>query len=209
MGKIERGDIDVDIAARQRQVVGNGPRIAPIPQDQFVGEPLQVCIDIRESIGVTDHSFIPEYMRTLGKHPKLLRRQMETGMTIFTGTIPPRERELAILRIGWLMRAPYEWGEHVDISKRYGVTAEEVERATHGSSAPGWSEHDRAIIAAVEELIGDQAIAEETWNTLASTWNEQQLIEFPTIVGQYVATAYVQNTLRMRLASDNPGLSFR
>ena len=39
--------------------------------------------------------------------------------------------------------------------------------------------------------------------------DEQQLIEFPMMVGQYVATAFVQHTLRIRLAKDNPGLSYR
>ena len=207
MAKIETGDIEFDIAARQAQVVGDGPRIAP--NETLEGEALKACIAVRESIGVTDHSLIPEYMRTMAKHPELLRRQMEMGKTIFTGALPPRERELAVLRIGWLSRAPYEWGEHVDIAQRYGVTREEVERVTHGSSAPGWSAHDAAILRAVEELLGDQAISDATWDTLARSWSERQLIEFPMMVGQYVATAFVQNSLRMRLSDDNPGLSAR
>jgi hypothetical protein len=78
-----------------------------------------------------------------------------------------------------------------------------------GSSAPGWTEHDAAILRAVEELIGEQMISDATWATLARTWNEQQLIEFPMMVGQYVATAFVQNALRIRLAPDNPGLTLR
>ena len=207
MAAIETGDISFDIAAREAHVVGEAPRIAPY--ETLKGEALEVCIAIRESIGVTDHSFIPEYMRTMAKHPELLRRQMEMGKAIFTGTVPARERELAVLRIGWLSRAPYEWGEHVDIAQRYGVTREEVERVTHGSSAPGWSAHDGAILRAVEELLGDQAISDETWNALAKSWTEQQLLEFPMMVGQYVATAFVQNSLRMRLADDNPGLVAR
>lgn len=207
--RVQTGSIIVDAAQRQAQVVGPGPRIEPIGQDELSGEALALCIKIRTSVGVTEHSFIPEYMRTMVKHPALFTCQMEMGTAIFKGQIPPRERELAVLRIGWLSRAPYEWGEHVDISQRYGVTSQEVERVTQGSSAPGWSEHDAAILRGVEELIGDQAIAQETWNVLARSWNEAQLIEFPMMVGQYVATAFVQNSLRVRLASDNPGLSYR
>ena len=61
----------------------------------------------------------------------------------------------------------------------------------------------------VEELIGDQVLSDETWDTLAKSWDQAQLIEFPMMVGQYVATAFVQNTLRVRLAPDNPGLNHR
>ena len=131
------------------------------------------------------------------------------GTAIFQGQIPSRERELAVLRIAWLSRAPYEWGEHVDIGKRYGLEDQEVERVTQGSAAPGWDEHERAILRGVEELLADQALSDSTYATLAKTWSEPQLIEYLMMVGQYVATAFIQNSLRVRLAEDNPGLSHR
>jgi 4-carboxymuconolactone decarboxylase len=207
MTKIETGEIAFDIAEREKHVIGDAPRIEPI--EKLEGEALATCIAIRESIGVYDHSYIPEYMRTMAKHPELLKRQMEMGTTMFTGTISARERELTILRVGWLCRAPYEWGQHVAIGQRYGVSREEIERVTRGSSAPGWSEHEAAILRGVEELIGDQAISDATWETLARTWSEAQLLEFPMMVGMYVATAYIQNSVRVRMEASNPGLTAR
>lgn len=211
MGAIERGAISFDVAERQRQVVGQGPRIAALTGDAVDREALGLVNAVRAGAGaqpVTPDA-IPDYMRTMMKHPELFARQMEMGTTLFTGRIPPRERELAILRIGWLCRAPYEWGQHVDIARRMGVTGEEVERVTRGSADPDWSAHDRAILRGVEELVGDHVIAGDTWETLAQTWDEAQLIEFPMMVGQYVATAYIQNSLRIMLNPDNPGLSHR
>jgi hypothetical protein len=41
---------------------------------------------------------------------------------LFKGGIGPRERALTALRVCWLCRAPFEWGEHVDIAKHYGVS---------------------------------------------------------------------------------------
>ena len=209
MAGVESGPIVVDTAARQAQVVGDGPRVAPLAQAEMSAEDLRLCIEVREGVGVREHSVIPEYMRTMIKHPGIFGPHMVMGAAIFRGVIPARERELAVLRLAWLSRAPYEWGEHVDISQRYGVTPEEVERVTQGSSAPGWSKLDAAILRGTEELLGDHAIADATWATLAQSWNEAQLIEFPMMVGQYVATGYVQNSLRMALASDNPGLTHR
>lgn len=211
MSAIERGGISFDVAERQGQVVGAGPRIAALTGDAVDRDALGLVNAVRAGAGaqpVTPDK-IPDYMRTMMKHPEVFARQMEMGTTIFTGRIPPRERELAILRVGWLCRAPYEWGQHVDIAKRMGVTPEEVERATRGSADPAWSTHDKAILRGVEELIGDHAIADDTWAALAQSWDEAQLIEFPMMVGQYVATAYVQNSLRIMLAEENPGLSHR
>jgi len=209
MGKPETGSISFDIEARQKHVVGDGPRIEAVPNDEIDAESWRLVNAVRAATGAGPIDVMPEYMRTAVKHPGIFRCQMEMGTVLFQGTIPPRERELAILRCGWLCRAPFEWGEHVHIAKRYGVSAEEVERATQGSSAPGWNEHDGAIVRGVEELIGDQALSDATWETLAKTWNEQQLFEFPMMIGQYVATAFVQNSVRIRLGDGNPGLTLR
>lgn len=209
MAAIERGSINVDIAAREAQVIGEGPRIEPLGPDEVDGEALDLIVAIRESVGVTSMVKVPEYFGTMLKHPALFRCQMEMGTALFKGLIPVRERELAVLRVGWLTRSPYEWGQHVEIARRYGIPDEEILRVQRGSADPGWSDHDRAVIAAVEELLGDYAIADDTWAVLAQGWSEAQLIEFPMMVGQYVATAFIQNSLRVRMAAENPGLSHR
>jgi alkylhydroperoxidase family enzyme len=209
MRKPETGSISFDVAVRHALVVGEGPRIGAIPEDAVDEESLELVNRVRASAGSGPIDIMPEYMRTMLKHPTLFRAQTEMGTTIFQGRIPRRERELAVLRTAWLCRAPFEWGEHVKIGKRYGLTAQEIARVTQGSSAPGWSEHDAAVLRGVEELIADQVLSDETWNILAESWDEPQLIEFPIMVGQYVTTAFVQNALRIRLASDNPGLTNR
>lgn len=209
MATPETGSITFDVAAREAHVIGSGPRIAAIPNDDIDAEAWDLVNKIRASTGAGQATIMPEYMRTVLKNRPIFERQMEMGTTIFLGAIPKRERELAVLRCGWLCRAPYEWGEHVNIGKRIGLSAEEIERVTLGSSAPGWSEHDAAILRAVEEMIGDQAMSDKTWATLAKTWDEAQMIEFPMMVGQYVATAFVQNSIRIPLQDGNEGLAAR
>ncbi len=185
-------------------------RIAPLEPQEVTPEAHARSAHIRASFGVGENDRLPEVFATMLKHPGLFRAQLEMGIELAAkGAIPPRERELAILRTAWLCRAPYEWGEHVDIAKRYGVTAQEIERCTEGSAADGWGEHDRALIRGVEECYADQRITDATWAALAKSWSEQQLMEFPVLVGQYFSTALLQNALRIRLADDNPGLSAR
>jgi 4-carboxymuconolactone decarboxylase len=197
------------VAAREAEITGKPQRIEPLGLDEMDAEARDLVDRIRKSAGSSATDDIPEYFRTMVKHPDIFRCQLEMGTVIFNGRIPPRERELAVLRVGWLLRAPYEWGEHVGIGKRYGLSPEEIERVIDGSAAPGWSEHDAAILRGVEELLSDQMISDATWSTLARRWDEPQLIEFPMMVGQYVATGFVQNALRMRLGSGNTGLTLR
>jgi alkylhydroperoxidase family enzyme len=197
------------IAAREAEILGKPQRIAPLKLEEISPEAWATVNAIRSAIGLGPATDLPGYSLMMAKNPALFRLQMELGTAIFTGSIPARERELAVLRIGWLLRAPFEWGEHVDIGQRYGVTKEEIERITQGSSAPGWSEHEAAVLRAVEEMLSDQSVSDATWATLSKTWNEPQLLEFPMMVGQNVCTAIVQNTLRVRLEKDNPGLTYR
>jgi 4-carboxymuconolactone decarboxylase len=200
---------DKGVAARQAEIIDQPQRIGEVDATTLDDDALALIHRIRGSAGAERQGPIPGYFLTMVKHPDIFRCQLELGTALFKGQLPPRERELAVLRIGWLCRAPYEWGEHVDISQRCGVTSEEITRIIEGSTADGWSSHDRAILRGVEELLDNQIITDETWATLAQSWSEAQLIEFPMMVGQYVATAYVQNSLRIRLAKANPGLTHR
>lgn len=203
------GTIPTDIAAREAHVIGAGPRIHAVPNDEVDPEARQLVNDIRSAAGAGPATIIPEYMRVVIKHPEIFRCQMDLGTVLFEGRISARERELAVLRVGWLTQSPYEWGQHVEIAKRYGLSPDEIERIMAGSSAPGWSEHEAAVLRGVEELMADYALSDATWEVLAKSWDEAQLIEFPMMVGQYVATAFVQNSLRIPMQEGNPGLSRR
>src|SRR5262245_59944064 len=201
---------DPDIDAREEEVLGKPARIAPLAPEQFDEEARALVLGLRAALGHSGPTALPSVFGTMLKHPGLFRRQIEMGTELLgKGALAPRERELAILRVAWLCRAPYEWGEHVEIAKECSVTDAEIERVTRGSSAPGWRAHEAAILRGVEELLREQMVSDETWDVLARTWNERQLIEFPTLVGQYVSTAYSQNTLRIRLGARNRGLRHR
>lgn len=201
--------VEWDIAARERHVIGEGPRIAPVPNEEVAPDLRAIVDDVRIAAGTHPVAVLPEYMRMMMHHPRLFRSQMDLGVVFFQGTLPLPDRELAILRVGWLCGAPYEWGQHVGMARRAGLSAEQIERVREGSQASGWTAHERAIVRGVEELLEDKALSDETWDTLALTWDKAQLIEFPSMIGQYVAIAMVQNTLRTPLEVGNPGLSHR
>lgn len=198
-----------DAAERHERVLGGGPRIEALSNDQIGAESWDLVNTLRESAGAAPTDDMPAFMRLMAKHPALFHRQMEMGNVLFNGRIPARERELAVLRISWLAGAAFEWGEHVEIAKRCGISGEEIERVTSGSSARGWTCHDAAILRSVEELLADFAVSDATWATLAETWDEQQLIELPMMVGQYLTTAFLLNSLRVQLGDGNAGLSHR
>ena len=203
------------IAARHEQVLGQPPRIPPCDRES-VAEEVQAATQRLRGGVVADQpplplEAIPEIMFTMCRYPDLWQRMIDLTIEIqgANATLELRDRKLAILRTGWLCQAPYEFGEHVNQSRRAGFTSEEIDRIVVGSSAPGWNEHERAILRAVEELHADAMISDETWQQMAVRLSDQQLVELLALVGQFVATAYFQNSMRLRLEADNRGLAAR
>lgn len=199
-----------DIDARTAEILGKPPRVAPLGQDEIDEGALDLVRRFRELVPVPEGTPVPESFAILARNPAQFRLFIETGLHYLpSGTLPDRDKELAILRTGWLCGAPFPFGEHVDRCKKYGVTSEDIERITIGSTAPGWTDHERAMIRAAEELHTDAMISDETWEVLSRTFDDAQLIELPFIVGHYVMVAFLQNSLRIRLRPGNPGLAGR
>lgn len=211
MGK----DLDEQIEARHRQVLGQPPRLPPLDRQSVAAEVQAATAHLRGGV-VGDApamplDAIPEIMFTMCRYPDLWQKIMDLSIQIQgpNSVLPLRDRKLLILRTGWLCQAPYEFGEHVNLAKRAGLTTQEIERIIVGSSAPEWNAHERALLRAAEELHEDAMIGDETWAQLSQRLNEHQLVELTVLIGQFVATAYFQNSLRLRLERGNKGLAAR
>lgn len=193
------GKFEFDTAARIAQTVTNGPRYAPLTLDEVSPEGQEQVDALRAAFSIPDSRPFPDVSLITLRHPGMFKGQMVLGIELAAkGAIPARERELAILRIALLTRASFEWCEHVDIGKAFGVTPEEIERVIDGSDAPGWTEHESAVLRGVEELLADYCISDSTWATLAKTWDEKQMLEYPMLVGSYLMTALQQNSLKIQ-----------
>jgi 4-carboxymuconolactone decarboxylase len=134
---------------------------------------------------------------TLARNPKLLRDYLPFGSRLLLrGTLPARDRELAILRTAWLCGCEYEWGHHVRFAADAGLSEEEIAGVAN-PQAVAWSEHDDAILRATGELVRDHAIAAPTWNTLAQAYDDAALVEFTMLVGHYAMLAGMLNSARV------------
>lgn len=193
------GRYDFDAQARMAQTVAQGPRYAPLTLEEVSPEGQEQVDAIRAAFSIPESRPFPDVSLITLRHPGMFKGQMVLGIELAAkGTIPARERELAILRLALLARAPFEWCEHVDIGKAFGVTPEEIERVVEGSAAAGWTEHESAVLRGVEELLADHCISDETWAVLARTYDEKQMLEFPMLVGSYLMTALQQNSLKIQ-----------
>ena len=176
------------------------PRIEPLPEEQWSEEALELQSKAKMN-GRTLNIF-----KTLAHHPRLLKRWMVFGNhVLFRSTLPPRDRELVILRIGWLCQAEYEWGQHVIIGKQAGLTEDEIARIKLASDDAGWSEFDAALIRATDELHEDACLSDATWQALTTRYDTQQMMDLIFAIGQYNLVSMALNSLGVQLDEGIPG----
>jgi alkylhydroperoxidase family enzyme len=210
--QISPGFSPEEIREREDYVRGQPPRLPVLPVDERT-ERQQELLD-EMSMVVVDGVRKPRVdlpaLEIMIRHAELYKAHLEVAKKYLSECeLDIRDRELAILRIGWLSQAPFEWGSHVNIARRNGITTEEIERVIEGSSAVGWCTKDRAIVRAMEELHFASMISDETWADLRAHYNDKKLIEIIILAGQYKTVAYYQNALRLPFPDSNKGLSAR
>lgn len=173
------------------------PRIEPLAEEDLPEE-----ARVNMGGGPTLNIF-----RTLAHHPGLAKRWLVFGNHILgKSTLPARDREIAILRIGYLCQSGYEWGQHVVIGKQCGLNDDEVSRIAAGPDAGGWSPLERALLQATDELHGDAFVTDDTWAALAEHYDTQQLMDLVFTIGQYQLVSMALNSFGVQAEDGLPGL---
>lgn len=172
------------------------PRILPLP----ASERTPSAQELLDGVAVAGSEW--NIFTTLVRAEGLTRRWLPFGGKLLNGKIPPRERELLILRTGWNCGSEYEWAQHVVIGRSAGLTDEEIVRIPTGPGG-GWSQFDCSLLQAADELHDGWCVTDMTWAALAAVYDAQQLIELPMLVGHYHMVAMTLNSLGVQL---DPGL---
>ncbi len=177
------------------------PRLAPLAESEWTQRQANFLNPLKGKTGKVINVFA-----TLARHPKLVEDYSPFIWYILREqTLPDREREILILRIGWLCQAEYEFGQHTITGKRAGLTEEEILRITKGPDDPGWSEIEAALIHAADELYQDAIISDATWKILSEHYDEKQLMDVVFTVGQYNMVSWMLNSFGVQLDEGVPG----
>lgn len=170
------------------------PRIAPVADDALTPQQTKTLAALAEPWRGLN------LFRTTVRSPGGLASLLPAGDYIRSvSTLPEREREIVILRIGWLCRSGYEWTQHVFTGRQAGLSREEVAAVKAGADAGAWSPADQALIRACDELHADQFITGATWAALGEHFDEAQVMDVVFIAGHYVTVSMITNAFGVQL----------
>lgn len=170
------------------------PRIAPLTESEWTPEQRAVLSPLKQDGRVLN------IFSTMGRSPALFQAFLGYGGYILrTSTLPERDREILILRTGWLCQSHYEWTQHTRVAGSVGMSKEEIRNVAIGSDAEEWTDFERTLIHAADELHYDSMITDETWEALSAKYSTEQLLDAIMTVGQYNQVCMLLNSLRVQL----------
>jgi alkylhydroperoxidase family enzyme len=138
--------------------------------------------------------------RALANSPDALRHFAVLGKWIRRSSqVDPRLRELAILQVGYLTAAPYQWAHHVKVGRDFGVTDRDISdviAATRGLDH-SLGEVEALSLAATREITAEGRMREDTWLALLGHLGVARLVELTIIISHVNAVSRILNTLRI------------
>jgi len=165
------------------------PRIPALPPEQWNSKAQELMQPYVES--GSDYNVF----RTLMNHPDLAGRWLVFATHVLAkSTLPERDRELLILRIGHRCRSDYEWNKHAEIGRFIGMSEAAIDSSKTGPATEGLPKLDRLLLQATDELHDDAFISDATWSALSQHYSTEQLMDLVFAVGQYNLVSMALNS---------------
>ncbi len=125
---------------------------------------------------------------------------LKLGSAILSkGVVPPVLRELAILRVGHLNRAVYEWTQHVRIALRVGVRQAQIDALPEWEHSGEFDAKEKAVLRFTDEETLNIRVSDGAFSAVRSFLGEEGVVELTTAVGYYGMVCRVLETLQVEL----------
>jgi alkylhydroperoxidase family enzyme len=177
------------------------PRIEPVDLGRLDADQRAALAPFLENdSGKVGGGRVLNIFRTLAHAPRALTAFLGWGSYILSrrNALPERDRELVILRTGYNCRSGYEWTQHKRIGLDCDLSEAEIERIKAGPDAEGWSDLDRAMLRATDELTGQHFVTDATWAALAPLGDKGRM-DLVFTVGQYTQVSMILNSFGIQV----------
>jgi 4-carboxymuconolactone decarboxylase len=138
------------------------------------------------------------FTAVLAQHPELFKTLLPLIAKLSPGSnLPPRDRQILLLRTLELGGETYEAYHQVVIARNAGMTDSEIEAAATGRG--GLSPFEQCLVRAAEELFQEQCVSSETWEALSERYSPVELMEVVALVGGWTLMAMMTKSYGIQL----------
>lgn len=118
------------------------------------------------------------------------------------GKLPPKLRELAILLVGQIAQAPYEFTKHIVIGLEAGLSRAQVDVLPFWRSANAYGAAERAVLQYTDEVSRNYRASDATFAELRKHLDDEQVTELTIIIGYYEMVCRVLEELQVDLEEE-------
>lgn len=124
----------------------------------------------------------------------------------FESTLPPVERELAIVTTAREFDCAYEWAAHARIAREVGVAEESINVIADREDPHTLPDPDALIVRYGRELFRHHQVHTDTYEAAHAHFGDQGVVELTATMGYYGMIACVLNAFDVRPPADAPQL---
>lgn len=157
----------------------------------------KLSVSVAKTFGRTE---IPNVFKLLAINQDIFWRWLFFASRLMPyGQLTHRERELIILRVAWLSRSRYEWGQHIEIGqKKAKLTDQDIIKITKGAEKFQGTK-EQLLLKSCDEFIEEKVISSNTWSSLTKYYNNKLIIEINMLIGHYQMLAGILNSAGLQL----------
>ncbi|MFC2006073.1 carboxymuconolactone decarboxylase family protein [Chloroflexota bacterium] len=140
------------------------------------------------------------FFKVMGHCPYIGLNLMRLGNSIRRGEeLAPKLRELAILRVGSLLQAEYEFRRHIPLALQAGVSQQQIDAISDWSASAEFNEQERAMLQYADEVTQGIRVKDETFTELQGFLSEHAIVELTTVISYYCMVCRILIALQVEL----------
>jgi AhpD family alkylhydroperoxidase len=118
--------------------------------------------------------------------------------------LPPKLREIAILRVSYLSDAAYEVFQHEALARHVGLSEEQIAAIkTGGAAGAVLGEAGAAVLAFTDDLVKNVRAGDETLAAVRKHLDDTQLVDLIIVTGMYMMVSRFLETTGVEI-DDTP-----
>jgi len=173
------------------------PRIPPVPEAQWTDAQKQLVAKYVPN-GQADNA-----LKTLLQLPELVDGVMPyTNYLLNESSLPPRQRELLVLRAAWLAGSQPLWATHAAAARAAGLSASEVRRVAQGPDTAGWSPVEANLLRLVDQLYRNSSVSDALFQSLASGFTMFNMMDAVETANHFIVLSIVYNSFGVQPDAD-------
>lgn len=141
--------------------------------------------------------------KAMSHSPEVGLQLLRLGNAILLKSVVPKKlRELAILRVGNLCSANYEWTQHLPIALLVGVRQVQINALPHWRNSSEFDENEKAVLQYTDEVTLNVRVKDDTFAAVRSFLSEEAIVELTAAVSYYGMICRILETLQIELEKE-------